>query len=709
VAESLDLLYFLFSEVLGALLLFSAGFLAFVGPPNWPKRILAGLLAVLGLLQAIVVQFLPGYLPDTAYLPYHGPTFSWILDLFLIAGLLTTAFFWLYPKRPPLRSWHTVVLGGAALAYGGGAALFALDHAQLLATWPVNNGGAEYTLLYRISLQQGGIVFGSLMALSAMSRAREMDDATRRGAFVLVPLLMFPALSGAFGRYPLAIQRYLTGQELVQPTVPPGDCCGLALGLFVLLLIVPLGVVLWTAVRWRARLPLALALVALFAAPTFWFTTFDFSDNGIIVIALGPLVAIQRYGALGTAPRPERDPLLAAIVGACMFLWIDLLALLLLPGSPLALSVGAIVGLMMGGAAAFAVAPGLFQGRGPWAPAGDADARLSTYHAALQAELDRGSNGASLDRLRKLRAQLRVSEQEHAAMEVALRVAPAKGQGVLAQGERFLGRYLVQRRLGEGGAGTTWLCRDELVSRDVVLKALRPDTGSAEGVDSLVREARAIGALQHPNVVALHDVQRVGDEAFIVMEHVSGGSLEDRLARGRVAAEEFRRLAEDLLAALAAVHDAGLVHRDVKPSNILLARDGHAKLADFGVAHLPGFETTVGGGRDGSSAVGTIRYMSPEQARGKRVTAQSDLFGAAATLYETWTGEPYLQPKPGESAAELQIRAAFRGKFAAPFDGPAELRRWFAKALEPSPDKRFAGADGMRAALGKALPALQDA
>jgi serine/threonine-protein kinase len=157
-------------------------------------------------------------------------------------------------------------------------------------------------------------------------------------------------------------------------------------------------------------------------------------------------------------------------------------------------------------------------------------------------------------------------------------------------------------------------------------------------------------------------------------------------------------VAADLLDGLGAVHGAGLLHRDVKPSNVLLTKDGRAKLADFGVAHLPGLETTKGH----EVPVGTVRYMSPEQARGKKLTPPSDLFSAAATLYEAYTGKPYLEAKPNESAMELQLRAAAEGEFKKPIK-PAALRGWFAKALQSDPTRRFAGAAEMRAALERAL------
>ncbi|MCA1812950.1 MAG: serine/threonine protein kinase [Halobacteriales archaeon] len=326
--------------------------------------------------------------------------------------------------------------------------------------------------------------------------------------------------------------------------------------------------------------------------------------------------------------------------------------------------------------------------------------KLEVYRAALEQAAASGTLGepGRDGALARLRDELGLSERDHHILAYAARTGAQAAMLELEAGALLLGRYRVQRFLGEGAHGRTYLARDERGGHDVVLKAIRPDKA---GDPSLLREARAIAALRHPHVVRLLEAQQARDAVFLVMEFVEGGSLRQRLDRGPLAPHEFGRVASGLLAALGAVHAAGIVHRDVKPSNVLLTANGEAKLADFGIAHLPGLETTVGGA-SGGSAVGTIKYMSPEQAKGRKVTPRSDLFSAAATLYEAWTGKPYLAPGTRESAIELQMRAAAGQPFRARVE-PRALRAWFAKALDPDPARRFPDAEAMRAALDRAL------
>lgn len=327
--------------------------------------------------------------------------------------------------------------------------------------------------------------------------------------------------------------------------------------------------------------------------------------------------------------------------------------------------------------------------------------KLEVYRAALEHELASGSEGLSSPRLASLRARLGLTDRDHAVLLHAMRVeADMKVASGLESGDLVLGRYKVQAFLGEGAHGRTYTATDMEQGGTVVVKALRPERASES---QLVREAKALAAVRHPNVVRLLDVAKDRGHVVLVLEFVDGGSLRARMDGGPMRGAAFRDLATGLLAGLSTVHASGAVHRDVKPSNVLLTRDGVPKLADFGIAHLPGAETTIGP-KDSGTALGTIRYMSPEQAKGRKVTPRSDLFSAAATLYEAYTSEPHLPSKPGESPIELQMRAAAAGPFRRPVEGPAALKAWFAKALDPDPAARFSSASEMREALERALP-----
>jgi outer membrane protein assembly factor BamB/tRNA A-37 threonylcarbamoyl transferase component Bud32 len=257
----------------------------------------------------------------------------------------------------------------------------------------------------------------------------------------------------------------------------------------------------------------------------------------------------------------------------------------------------------------------------------------------------------------------------------------------LAPGTLLLNRYKVIRELGQGAYGRAILADDVLVKRRVVLKSLR-EKMSEEGL----REARAIGAIRHSNVITLYDVVRMGEHPLLVMEFAENGSLRDRIEKEPLSVLEFRTVARGLLQALDAVHRAGALHRDVKPSNVLLTAAGDVKLADFGIAKPAGKDATV---RDGTAtvAVGTVRYMAPEQARGRRTTAQSDLYSAALTLFEAWTGEPFVAPGH-DSDAEVQMRVAA----ARPLNkkvGARPVQAWFRQALAPLPEDRFQTANAM--------------
>ncbi|MCA9673916.1 MAG: serine/threonine protein kinase, partial [Myxococcales bacterium] len=203
-------------------------------------------------------------------------------------------------------------------------------------------------------------------------------------------------------------------------------------------------------------------------------------------------------------------------------------------------------------------------------------------------------------------------------------------------------RYRIGERLGEGGMGVVWQAHDRTLDRTVAVKVLHDRYLGADDQARLVAEARSMARLSHPNVVSVYDVAERDGRTFLIMELVRGQPLGAWLKTPR----SWRAIVEVFLAVadgLAAAHDAGLIHRDVKPGNLLVGDDGRARIADFGVAHAgqsvpvageaPALVTTVTEG-----VIGTPAYMAPEQLRGEPADAAGDQFGLCASLYEALAG-----------------------------------------------------------------------
>jgi eukaryotic-like serine/threonine-protein kinase len=203
-------------------------------------------------------------------------------------------------------------------------------------------------------------------------------------------------------------------------------------------------------------------------------------------------------------------------------------------------------------------------------------------------------------------------------------------------GDTLSDRYLLSGLLGTGGMAEVFLAHDRMLDRDLALKVLKEHYAKDERfVRRFQKEARSAAALNHPNVVQIYDQGRAEDgRYYIAMEHMSGGSLEDLiLRRGPLGASEAARLASQVAEALHAAHIRGIVHRDIKPQNVLLDKAGHAKVADFGIA-LAASRTSTSGT---NLLFGTPSYMSPEQAMGERVGPESDLYSLGVVLYEMLT------------------------------------------------------------------------
>ncbi len=280
----------------------------------------------------------------------------------------------------------------------------------------------------------------------------------------------------------------------------------------------------------------------------------------------------------------------------------------------------------------------------------------------------------------------------------------------------MLGRYRIDGRLGEGAMADVFRAYDPGIGRTVAIKVLKPEYGrDPELGERFLREARAAGALNHPNIATIYDVGEADGVAYIAMELIEGQPLDTLLnAQGRLPYERVLALGQQLAAALDYAHKAGIVHRDVKPSNILLSADGRtAKLLDFGVARIGDIDVSGAEGRLARTQVGqmigTPRYMSPEQALGIPVDKRSDLFSLGVVLYEMVTGKVAF---PGMGLATLAIQIAQErvepiARSAA--DCPPGLRFVIDKLLAKKPEQRFADGDAVYQALTREIAATAEA
>ena len=219
-------------------------------------------------------------------------------------------------------------------------------------------------------------------------------------------------------------------------------------------------------------------------------------------------------------------------------------------------------------------------------------------------------------------------------------------------GERF-GPYDILAPLGAGGMGLVFRARDTRLGREVALKTLPPESlADPSRRQRFEAEARAASALNHPNVVSVFDVGTENGTPFLVTELLSGETLREKLKRGPLPPRKVIELAVQAAHGLAAVHDKGLVHRDLKPDNLFITREGSLKILDFGVARTTESATPPAGTlplTQSGAIMGTAGYMAPEQVRGQVADARSDLFALGAIIYECLTGQLAF---PGETPVE---------------------------------------------------------
>jgi eukaryotic-like serine/threonine-protein kinase len=296
---------------------------------------------------------------------------------------------------------------------------------------------------------------------------------------------------------------------------------------------------------------------------------------------------------------------------------------------------------------------------------------------------------------------------ETSAAGVATKIIE-NGQADLLVGQTF-GHYKISKRIGSGGMGEVYLATDVTAGRKAALKLLPMRfTGDAERLKRFQQEAHAVVALNHPNILTVYEIGEDHSTHYIASELIEGETLRQRLMRGRMEVGEAVDVAIQVASALAAAHEAGIVHRDIKPENIMLRPDGYVKVLDFGIAKLAEEELPATMPRDEAlllvetnlgSILGTVRYMSPEQACGAHVDKTTDIWSLGVVLYEMLTGHaPFTGDTPQDvmfSILEKEPPPLTRGIAHA----PAELQQIISKALRKDRSQRYHSAHELLQAL----------
>ena len=282
---------------------------------------------------------------------------------------------------------------------------------------------------------------------------------------------------------------------------------------------------------------------------------------------------------------------------------------------------------------------------------------------------------------------------------------------------KTLAHYEILSKIGAGGMGEVYRARDTKLGRDVALKLLRSDiAGDEESRRRFLRESRAVASVTHPYVATLYDADESDGSLYLAIELVEGEALDSLLRRRPLPIRDALRLGVEIAEGLASAHKAGVIHRDLKPGNVMVGPDGHAKILDFGLAklverrdaaaasELSRAETTTAPLTTENRIIGTPAYMSPEQARGDAIDSRSDVFSFGSTLYEMVTGKT---PFPGPT--NLEMLAAILHEQPSPATRhnphvPPELEQLLRKCLEKDPRDRYQHAEDLAVDLRRIRP-----
>jgi serine/threonine-protein kinase len=325
------------------------------------------------------------------------------------------------------------------------------------------------------------------------------------------------------------------------------------------------------------------------------------------------------------------------------------------------------------------------------------------YHAALEqpaghrAAFVRREAGGDVELVAEIEALLAYDEKpaafmQHSAMELAARaLAAGPDRSEPAEYSGTVGSYEIVRPLGAGGMGDVYLARDNRLARHVALKVLRPDLADDEWIAAFRHEALAASALNHPNIVTIFEIGECEGTRFIAAEYVDGVTLRERLKQGPIATPELVDIALQIADGLATAHAVGVVHRDIKPDNVMLRADGLVKIVDFGIATRTGADLppalAAAAGADGV-VIGTTGYMSPEQRQGLAVDPRTDVWSLGIVIYEMATGHrPAAAVHASQQGAPGPQQPLALDELA---ELPPELARIVVRALSHERTSRYA-------------------